>query len=178
MGQCGFASPVKDCAIYFPCIAYAVLSPTRHHGGNMFIHDHEIKFTPNKLFTDLTPKIEAWLETIDVWDGVLFVQSKHTTACVKLLEHEPFLEKDTRDAMKRLFPDGYHNHDDIELRDVDCPCERQNGASHLRSLLFSAGETLFVSGGKLDKGVWQSVMFVELDGNPRRKRTVQLRLMK
>lgn len=145
----------------------------------MRVIDHEIKLKPSKVFTDLTPYIEAWLEQQEqgARSGMLFIQSMHTTGCVRLLEHEPFLEMDTRDALLRLFPDGDYKHDDIELRDVDCPCERKNGNAHLRSLLFNSGEQVMVTEGKLDKGVWQSIMFIDLDREPVRSRRVKLRLL-
>lgn len=158
----------------------------------MRVIDHEIKLKPSKLFTDLTPQIEQWLASdmggIDVSDmeeltGILHIQSMHTTACVRVLEHEPFLEMDTRDMLNnyinpRYNHDGYlYKHNDIELRDVDCPCERKNAHSHLQSLFFGSGETMLVTDGKLDKGVWQSIMFIDLDREPVRSRKVKLRLL-
>jgi secondary thiamine-phosphate synthase enzyme len=53
-------------------------------------------------------------------------------------------------------------------------CKRGNAASHLRALLLGTSTVLSVSGGRLLRGQWQSIILAEFDGPQRRSISVRV----
>jgi secondary thiamine-phosphate synthase enzyme len=121
---------------------------------------------------DLTPPVAATVRGCGLWDGLVSVQTQHTTTGLLLNEHEPLLEEDLLAQLARLVPDGHYAHDDLARRTGIAAGERRNGAAHLRAALLSASETLPVSAGGLVLGRWQRLLFVECDGAQRRRISV------
>jgi secondary thiamine-phosphate synthase enzyme len=119
---------------------------------------------------DITPLVAAALGRSGLWEGVVTVQTRHTTTGVLLNEDEPLLSADLRAMLERLAPSGVaYAHDDFARRAALEPDERINGAAHCRAALLRASEHLAVSGGALMLGRWQRVLFVECDGGQRRQ---------
>lgn len=138
----------------------------------MLVRQTSFKKRTDKTYVDITTEVANWLTNIQADNGILLVFSKHTTACVKILENELLSLCDIETKLDAWAPnDGLYQHDRIGLRDVP-PEERVNGHSHIRSLLFSSGETMPVANGKLSLGTWQTLFLVELD--PVREREVHL----
>jgi secondary thiamine-phosphate synthase enzyme len=120
---------------------------------------------PTEEFTNITPLVEAYLkDNCDMCDvGLLMVYSKHTTACIGLIEPETLLKQDMHDFMERLASSNcLYRHDDVEHRDVP-PEERRNGYSHLRAMLMNHNVIVPVVAGKLDLGKWQQIFYIECD---------------
>jgi len=119
--------------------------------------------SPTEAFTDITNLVESFIPCNAMEDGLCLVYSKHTTACVGLIEPETLLKQDMRDFMERLASsNGLYRHDDIEKRDVP-PEERRNGYSHLRAMLMNHQVIVPIIDGKLDLGKWQRIFYVEHD---------------
>ena len=119
------------------------------------------------MFTDIT-------DDIKIPEGAKFahIQSKHTTAAVRVMENETALKYDMERFLKTIIPEnGYYAHDIVEMRNVP-PDERKNGFSHLRFLFFNTSEFIPIEDGKLSLGKWQRVFLVELD--PFREREIQI----
>jgi secondary thiamine-phosphate synthase enzyme len=136
----------------------------------------EIEVTTHRLITDLTSQLK---DMAQAWggSGLINVFSRHTTACVRVIENEILHVTDVRHALDHMFPkdkpeNGRYNHDLISIREGVGRDERINGYSHMRALLFNTSETIPVVDGKLDIGKWQSVVMVELDATPVRGRTI------
>lgn len=111
---------------------------------------------------DVTDRVEAALPEGASGTATVFV--RHTTAGVRVNEAEPRLLGDFEAFLERAVDDNGWDHDRLD----------GNADSHLRALLVGASETVPVSGGSLDLGTWQSVLFVECDGP--RTRTVDVRI--
>lgn len=127
-------------------------------------------------FVDVTDQVATALAESGVRDGFAVVFSRHTTAGIRINEHEPLLLEDMARLLGQLAPTsaGYQ-HDDFSIRTVNLTeGERVNGHSHCRSLLLGASETVPVSGGSLLLGRWQRIFLVELDGPARREFIVQV----
>jgi len=136
-----------------------------------------IKLETDKLFTNLTPQVEAFAKE---WggSGLVNIFSRHTTCAMWLTEDEILHHTDVRfflDSMvpKYKDPEGDQKnikylHDIISLRQDVPPEERINGHSHIRHLFFNSSETIPVADGKLLLGEWKQLFAVELD--PIRKR--------
>ena len=128
-------------------------------------------------FVDLTPTLVALVESLGVREGLLTVQTLHTTTGVMINEHEPLLLGDLKAMFERLAPTGRYEHDDFERRTVNLtPDERVNGHAHCRAALLRTSESLPVVSGALTLGRWQRVFLVELDG-PRAQREVQVQVV-
>ena len=123
----------------------------------------DFKLNTNKKFQiiDITPKIN---ELTVIEEGIVNIFSKHSTSAIVVNENEKGLLDDFEFMLENLIDDKYSwQHDRID----------NNATSHLKSFLLSSSETLPVKNSKLDLGTWQSVFFVELDGQ-RSSRTVNL----
>lgn len=117
-------------------------------------------------FVDLTDEVEALVADARLQHGIVNVQSLHTTAAIVLNEHEPLLLSDFSTLLARTAPRAlWYRHDDLEARTVNLdPDERANGHAHCRALLLGATAALNVVGGRLQRGRWQRLFLVELDG--------------
>lgn len=127
-------------------------------------------------FVDVTDHVVKALTESGVRDGFAVVFSRHSTAGIRINEHEPLLLEDMARLLDQLVPTaaGYQ-HDDFSIRTVNLTeGERVNGHSHCRSLLLGASETVPVSGGALMLGRWQRIFLVELDGPRHREFVVQI----
>src|SRR3712207_765425 len=68
-------------------------------------------------FVDLTSALASLVETLGVRDGVLTVQTRHTTTGLLINEHEPLLLADLRAMFERLVPASHsYAHDDFAAR--------------------------------------------------------------
>jgi secondary thiamine-phosphate synthase enzyme len=126
-------------------------------------------------FADVTDEVARTVAEAGVREGIAVVFSRHTTAGVRINEHEPLLLEDMARLLERVVPTGDYQHDDFSVRTVNLTeNERVNGHSHCRSLLLGASETVPVSEGQLLLGRWQRIFLVELDGPARRELVVQV----
>ena len=127
-------------------------------------------------FVDLTPAVTSLVETLGVRDGVLTVQTRHTTTGLLINEHEPLLLEDLRAMFERLVPAAAsYAHDDFAVRTVNLgPTERTNGHAHCRAALLRTSESIPIVDGQLTLGRWQRVFLVEFDGGQRREVSIAI----
>jgi secondary thiamine-phosphate synthase enzyme len=117
-------------------------------------------------FIDITDRIDASVAGTGIRDGLVNVQSLHTTAAILVNEHEPLLLLDFAALLARIAPEHLtYRHDDMGARTMNlAPGERPNGHAHCRALLMPSSASLNVAGGRLQLGRWQRVFLAELDG--------------
>ena len=127
-------------------------------------------------FIDITDRIAARVTASGIRDGLVNVQTLHTTTAIVVNEHEPLLLADIAALLTRLAPrHALYRHDDMASRTVNlAPDERANGHAHCRALLLGPTALLNVADGRLQLGRWQRVFLVELDGPRRREISVQV----
>jgi secondary thiamine-phosphate synthase enzyme len=124
-------------------------------------------------FIDITEDVELAVADSGVSDGTVTVFSNHTTAAIKINEHEPELFKDLSQLLSAMAPDNrYYFHNDFTVRWVnvvedECP----NGHAHCQHLLLGTSETIPVMDGRLMFGRWQRIFLIELD-HPRKRDVV------
>lgn len=125
-------------------------------------------------FIDITALVQSVVREAALHQGLVNIQSLHTTAAVVLNEHEPLLLDDFDSFLERLAPgDGRYRHDDESARTVNvAPGERPNGFAHCRALLLTPSACLNVIEGRIRLGRWQRIFLVELDGPRRRELSV------
>ncbi len=127
-------------------------------------------------FIDLTELVAERVRRSGIVNGLVNVQTRHTTTAIVVNENEPGLLEDVTDLLARLAPrDASYRHDKLEDRPFVPPEERPNAHSHLRSVVLAPSATLNVVQGKIQLGPWQRIFLVELDGA--RKRAVSIGVM-
>jgi secondary thiamine-phosphate synthase enzyme len=150
--------------------APALASPTR---SAVFVRHMEIVVDTvcGTEFVDITAMIAATVQSLGLTEGVVIVQTRHTTTGIVVNEREPLLFDDLENMFERIAPQAAaYAHDDPERRTVNIgPGERINGHAHCRAILLHGSESIAVADGRLSLGRWQRVMLVELDGGQRRR---------
>ena len=121
---------------------------------------------------DITKQIRDVVLSADVKEGILLVNSLHTTVALFVNEFQAALLEDVKALLERLVKErnGYR-HDDPRYSD----CERGNAHAHLRAALLGRSVAVGISGGDLSLGRFQSIILAELDGP--RNRTVDVQIM-
>ena len=142
-----------------------------------FHHDIHLWTEEGLQFIDLTEQVIALVERSGIQNGMVNVQTRHTTTAVILNEHEPLLLKDMKRLLARLAPrDGAYQHNNFAIRTVNMtPEEVPNGHAHCQALLLSSSATLNIVAGEVQLGRWQRVFFIELDHA--RPRTISVLVM-
>lgn len=116
-------------------------------------------------FIDITDRIHEKLKDTEVANGIVNIQSLHTTMAIIVNEAEPLLHTDIKAMLERLAPHtAQYMHDNFAVRTVNMtPDERENGHSHCQALHLPVAHTLNVLDHKLQLGRWQRVFAIELD---------------
>ncbi len=142
-----------------------------------FYHDlFELRTEEPLQFIDLTELVAERVRRSGIVNGLVNVQTRHTTTAIVVNENDPGLLEDATDLLARLAPrDASYRHDDLENRQFVPPEERLNAHSHLRSMVLAPSATLNLVEGKIQLGPWQRVFLVELDGA--RKRAISITVM-
>ncbi len=116
-------------------------------------------------FNDITENVRQIVAESGIQFGTATIYSHHTTAAIKINEHEPLLLEDMCQRLEGLFPrSDYYGHNNFDIRTHNMtPEECPNGHSHCQHLLLSTSEVVPVVQGQMALGRWQSIFLVELD---------------
>ncbi len=116
-------------------------------------------------FIDITDDILSAIKKCGIRNGIVNIQSLHTTMAIIVNEAEPLLIDDMKKMLERVAPEtAEYDHDNFEIRTVNmCDGECQNGHSHCKALLLSPSQLLNIVDAKLQFGRWQRVFALELD---------------
>jgi secondary thiamine-phosphate synthase enzyme len=127
-------------------------------------------------FIDITDKIQNILKNVKIKNGVINIQSLHTTMAIIINEAEPLLIGDIKKMLNRIAPRTIeYMHDNFEIRTVNmCDGECKNGHSHCKSVHLPTSQMLNVVKNKLQLGRWQRVFAIELDRSRPRKVALQI----
>lgn len=128
-------------------------------------------------FIDITDPIKSFVGSCGIKNGLINIQTLHTTAALMLNENEPLLIEDIKSILSNIAPKNLkYNHDDFDRRTVNmCNNECVNGHSHCKAIHLPVNITLNLIDGKTQFGQWQRVFFVELDRS--RPRKVQIHVI-
>ena len=120
---------------------------------------------------NITDRINEIVRKSGVRDGLVHLQSLHTTTAVFLNEWQDALVQDVKtflgDAVDRH---GEWRHNDPEFSD----CERKNADAHLRGMMMGQTLILQVRNSAVLLGTWQSIILAEFDGPRSRSMSVQV----
>jgi secondary thiamine-phosphate synthase enzyme len=122
-------------------------------------------------FIDVTKRVRDVVARSEIRNGMLMVNSLHTTMALFMNEFQSALVHDLGEVLQRLVPrrDGYR-HDDPRFSD----CDRRNGHAHLRATLLGRSVAVAVADGEPALGTYESLIVAEFDGPRSRTLSVQL----
>lgn len=103
---------------------------------------------------DLTHKIEDVVKESKIQNGIVHVFAPHATAVFALTELESNLRNDIKKFMDNITPEEGWTHS-------------ENAHSHLRSMLLAPDKTLPIRNGRVIRGTWQDLFFIESDTSGR-----------
>ncbi|OGI17451.1 MAG: hypothetical protein A3J63_04295 [Candidatus Moranbacteria bacterium RIFCSPHIGHO2_02_FULL_40_12b] len=145
----------------------------------MKIVNHIINLTTSATldFIDVTEKIQKKIKEAGIREGVINIQSLHTTMAVIVNEAEPLLIEDMKKLLEKLAPRTYkYMHDNFEIRTANmCDGECANGHSHNKALHLPTSVMMNIKENNLQLGTWQRVFAIELDRS--RPRRIALQIM-
>ncbi len=99
---------------------------------------------------DLTHKIEGVVKESKIKDGIVHIFAPHATAVFALTELESNLSEDISELLDNIIPKEGWKHGG-------------NAYSHLRSMLLPPDKTMPVRKGRVVRGTWQYLFFIESD---------------
>ncbi len=111
-------------------------------------------------FIDLTENVQKIVSKSQVKNGIVHIFAPHATGVIILTEYDWNLLEDIRKTLEELTP---------KQKQYQHP---SNAHSHLRSVFLAPDKTLPIIDGKLVLGIWQSVLFVEVDVHPRQRKVI------
>ena len=124
----------------------------------------EVRTSARTELVDITDRVSRAVRESGVSEGICMVYVPHTTAAVSINENaDPSVKEDILMEINKIIPfeDRYSHMEG-------------NSAAHIKSSLFGFSEMIPVSGGSLQLGTWQGIIFCEFDGPRRRKVYVQV----
>src|SRR5205809_2266456 len=120
--------------------------------------------------SDITKLVREAVQQFPVANGIVLINTLHTTCALFLNEFQGALIDDLKTLMERLVVErGGYRHDDPRYSD----CERGNAHAHLRAALLGRSIAIGVNDGDLTLGRFQSIIFAEMDGPRTREINVQ-----
>ena len=109
---------------------------------------------PRQGLFDITDRIEQWLATQSIRDGLLTLFCRHTSASLLITENaSPDAHRDLELWLARLAPDDGDYEHDVEGPD-DMP-------AHLRAAITATSLSVPLAGGRLALGTWQGIFLFE-----------------
>lgn len=125
----------------------------------------QIRTEAEGSIVDLTVTLTDALRNSGLREGLLCAFVPHSTCALFTIEYEGGLQKDMREALQRLMPKEmeYEHH----LRWGD-----GNGHSHIRASFLGPSLVIPFHQGKLDLGIWQQPVLMELDPRGRDRQLI------
>lgn len=147
-------------------------NPSAASGGWKVFHRVLDWITSERMeLLNITDRINEIVRKSGIRDGIIHLQSLHTTTGVFLNEWQDALVHDVREFLEQIAPrENYYRHNDPDFSD----CERKNADSHMRGMMMGQTLCLQVRNASVLLGTWQKILLAEFDGPRSRSVAVQI----
>ncbi len=114
---------------------------------------------------DITREVKNYVRSSGVKDGIIVLQTLHTTCALTINENaDPDVKSDILKDLGRKFPkEPYFDHFE------------GNSDAHVKTSIIGPSLSLIIDDGKVLLGTWQSIYLMEFDGP--RAREVKMKIM-
>lgn len=114
---------------------------------------------------DITREVKNYVRSSGVKDGIIVLQTLHTTCALTINENaDPDVKSDILKDLGRKFPkEPYFDHFE------------GNSDAHVKTSLIGSSLSLIIDDGKVLLGTWQGIYLMEFDGP--RAREVKMKIM-
>lgn len=114
---------------------------------------------------DITREVKNYVHSSGVKDGIIVLQTLHTTCALTINENaDPDVKSDILKDLGRKFPkEPYFDHFE------------GNSDAHVKTSLIGSSLSLIIDDGKVLLGTWQGIYLMEFDGP--RLREVKMKIM-
>lgn len=113
---------------------------------------------------EITSYVQDIINRTEMKEGLVVVQSLHTTAGITVNENaDPDVKTDFLRRLDEIYP--WHHSSDLH--------GEGNTAAHLKTSTVGHSQTIIVADGELLLGTWQGIYLCEFDG-PRSRRKVSV----
>jgi secondary thiamine-phosphate synthase enzyme len=119
---------------------------------------------------NITDRVNEIVKKSGIREGIVHLQSLHTTASVFLNEWQDALLHDVRTYLDGIVGSQDWRHNDPRYSD----CERKNADSHMRGMMMGQTLSLQVRNSAILLGTWQNIILAEFDGPRSRSMSVQV----
>jgi secondary thiamine-phosphate synthase enzyme len=146
-------------------------SPASPAGFKMFNRIVDWITSDRMQLINVTDRINEIVRKSGIRDGIVHLQSLHTTTAVFINEWQDALLHDVRSFLEDLINrEQSWRHNDPNYSD----CERKNADSHLRGMIMGQSLCLQVRNSCVLLGTWQSIILAEFDGPRSRSVSIQV----
>lgn len=133
-------------------------------------HRKELWFhtATRRAFINITPQVEAALAESGIKEGLALVNAMHISASVFINDDEPGLHHDYEVWLEKLAPhepiDQYRHNDTGE----------DNADAHIKRQVMGREVVVAITGGRLDFGPWEQIIYGEFDGMRKKRVLVKI----
>jgi secondary thiamine-phosphate synthase enzyme len=127
-------------------------------------HFKEISLSTRKRLDlmDITEQVSSFVDECKIESGICLINSPHSTSAIIVNENEAGLKEDIlRKVREEFFQGTDWQHDRVD----------NNAVAHLGSVFLGHSKMFSIKNGRLERGTWQNIFFLELDG-PRSRRVL------
>ncbi len=152
-------------------VSDAATRPLNEGGYKVFNRVIEWVTNDRLQLLNITERVNEIVRKSGVREGLVHLQSLHTTTGVFINEWQDALLQDVKTFLQQVVErEQYWRHNDPQFSD----CERSNADSHLRGMMMGQTLCLQVRNASVLLGTWQSIIFAEFDGPRSRSLAVQV----
>jgi secondary thiamine-phosphate synthase enzyme len=148
-------------------------APAPAPGGGYKVYNRILDWISNDRtqLANVTDRINEVVRKSGVKDGIVHLQTLHTTTAIFINEWQDALLHDVKGFLEKIVDkEDYYRHNDPQFSD----CERQNADAHMRGMLMGQTLCLQVRNATVLLGTWQSIILAEFDGPRSRTLAVQV----
>jgi secondary thiamine-phosphate synthase enzyme len=148
-----------------------VSAPAGHLGYKVYNRIIDWISSDRTQLANVTERINEVVRKSGVKDGIVHLQTLHTTTAIFINEWQDALLHDVKEFFEKVVDrNEYYRHNDPLYSD----CERRNADAHMRGMLMGQTLCLQVRNASVLLGTWQSIILAEFDGPRSRTLAVQV----